>query len=385
MKNLNSLYYICHIDNLGSILDSGIFSRAAMSDKNHTDIHNTEVLQRRLDKQTPAGKTLNKYVNLYFQPRNAMLYRLICNDPRENFIILQISPSVMDIGGAYMSDKNASVYDANFFPAKKANLQHIDEKIFKKEYWTDSDDSKKKLMAEVLVPGEISTDKIIGIYVANKEAQDKVQKLANEKNLSLSVESRMFFLPQYVGVLNNHLSLIKGDMFFSSAQTFTISVNLRGVMGKGLASRTKYQFPDAYVHYQDDCKSKRLQIGKPTLYKRWTRIEEELADELSALKKINGPKWFLFLATKKHWRDNSRLDEIEQSMEWLVDNYQREGITSIALPALGCGLGNLQWKDVGPMMCRYLNEMQIKSRIYLPMEQQLNETLLSAEYLLGGK
>ena len=59
-------------------------------------------------------------------------------------------------------------------------------------------------------------------------------------------------------------------------QTFTISVNTRGIMGKrNWLSRTKYQFPDAYVRYQDDCKNKKLKIGKPTLYKRATRIEEE--------------------------------------------------------------------------------------------------------------
>lgn len=383
MKTFDSLYYISHIENLDSILDSGIFSRAKMSDKKHADIHDGEVLRRRLGKQTPAGKTLNEYVNLYFQPRNAMLYRLTCNDPREDFVVLQISPSVMDIGGTYMSDKNASVHDAKFYSATKANLQHIDENTFKKDYWTDSDDSKKKMMAEMLVPGEIPTDKIIGMYVANKAAQNKVQELAAKRKLPLSVESKMFFLPQYSQFLTDRLSLIKGDMFFSTMQTFTISVNLRGVMGKGLASRTKYQFPDAYVHYQDDCKNKKLQIGKPTLYKRGTRIEEELADESSELKKINGSKWFLFLATKKHWRDNSQLDEIEQSMKWLVANYQKVGILSIALPALGCGLGNLQWKDVGPMMCHYLNKMQIQSCIYLPMEQQINERFTSQKYLLG--
>ena len=34
-------------------------------------------------------------------------------------------------------------------------------------------------------------------------------------------------------------------------------------MGKGLASRAKYQFPDVYVAYQDACRSKRITATGP--------------------------------------------------------------------------------------------------------------------------
>ena len=50
-----------------------------------------------------------------------------------------------------------------------------------------------------------------------------------------------------------NLTLVKGDMFFSGLQTLTVSVNTKGVMGRGLASRAKYQFPDVYIYYQDSC------------------------------------------------------------------------------------------------------------------------------------
>ena len=173
-------------------------------------------------------------------------------------------------------------------------------------------------------------------------------------------------------------------MFFSTMQTFVISVNLKGVMGKGLASRTKYQFPDAYVHYQDDCKSGKLKIGKPTIFKRGKRIEEELADDARNLDfaKLNGSRWFLFFPTKTDWRNRSNLKDIEVSMQWLMQNYAREGIDSLALPALGCGLGQLSWREVGPLMCHYLKQMDIQSCIYLPMENNVAPSLLTKEFLL---
>jgi O-acetyl-ADP-ribose deacetylase (regulator of RNase III) len=79
------------------------------------------------------------------------------------------------------------------------------------------------------------------------------------------------------------------------------------------------------------------------------------------------------------------LPGIEEGLTWVLDNYKAEGIQSLAMPALGCGLGKLEWKDVGPMMCRYLAQMDIPVSIYLPRESQLNEALLTAGYLLAKK
>lgn len=62
-------------------------------------------------------------------------------------------------------------------------------------------------------------------------------------------------------------------------QTLAVSVNTVGVMGKGLASRVKYQFPDVYVRYQDVCKTRELELGKPYLYKRESSLDSLLADE----------------------------------------------------------------------------------------------------------
>lgn len=52
------------------------------------------------------------------------------------------------------------------------------------------------------------------------------------------------------------------------------------------------------------------------------------------------------LATKADWRDPSRLPYVVQGLASLGEAIQREGWTSVAVPALGAGLGRLPWWQV---------------------------------------
>ncbi|MHC5595832.1 MAG: macro domain-containing protein [Nostoc sp.] len=193
----------------------------------------------------------------------------------------------------------------------------------------------------------------------------------------------MFFLPYARIALTKTVSLIEGDMFFSKMQTLTISVNCVGVMGKGLASTAKYRFPDMYVHYEDLCKKKILQMGKPKLHKRESSIFNQLAEETTSLPSQNGETWFLLFPTKQHWKNNADLDGIEEGLKWVQDNYKKEGIKSLAMPALGCGLGNLEWSDVGRLMCKYLKNLDIHVSIYLPTDRKIAGEFLTKEFLLS--
>ena len=192
----------------------------------------------------------------------------------------------------------------------------------------------------------------------------------------------MSILPRSRKQIGDNLSLVDGDLFFSRLQTLTIPVNLSGVMGKGLALHTKRKFPDVYVAYQDACRSKRITAIKPYLYKREGSLDEELADHGSEFHTPNAVKWFLLFATKRKWREDSRLEDIEDGLEWVRRNFQAQGIESLAMPALGCGLGGLDWKDVGPLMCKYLHGLGIPVAIYLPRERTIPQKYLTASYLL---
>jgi hypothetical protein len=124
-------------------------------------------------------------------------------------------------------------------------------------------------------------------------------------------------------------------------------------------------------------------MGKPYVYKRESSFDYELADEPSTLTNANSETLFLLFATKQHWRYPADIVGIEQGLQWLRDNYKKEGITSLAIPALGCGLGRLKWSDVGPLMCEYLSTLDIPVWIYLPAEKEIAPEFLSREFLLS--
>jgi O-acetyl-ADP-ribose deacetylase (regulator of RNase III) len=112
-------------------------------------------------------------------------------------------------------------------------------------------------------------------------------------------------------------------------------------------------------------------------------LDYQLVDDPQSLKNGNIETWFLLFATKKHWREDSDYAAIEEGMIWLFENYKKEGIKSLALPALGCGLGKLKWQDVGPMLCKYLKDFDITVQLYLPAEKEIEPQFLTKEFLLS--
>ncbi len=138
----------------------------------------------------------------------------------------------------------------------------------------------------------------------------------------------------------------KGDIFDSKAHVIVNTVNCEGVMGKGLALAFKERYPAMFAVYQQDCKTSKLRIGRPTLYKAST-------------------PWILNFPTKDHWRPPSKLEYLEKGLEYLAANYQRAGIQSIAFPKLGAQNGKLSWDDVGPLMAKYLSQLDIDVYIYI--------------------
>lgn len=141
------------------------------------------------------------------------------------------------------------------------------------------------------------------------------------------------------------IKYIKGDLFSSPAQVLVNTVNLDGVMGKGIALQFKKLYPDMFAKYQIFCEKKLLDIGKLMLYK-------------------SDNKWILNFPTKKHWRNPSTLDYIEAGLQKFVETYKDKNITSIAFPKLGCGNGGLDWNVVKPVMDEYLKNLPIDIYVY---------------------
>src|SRR5437660_10363023 len=107
----------------------------------------------------------------------------------------------------------------------------------------------------------------------------------------------------------------KGDIFESNAQVIVNTVNCQGVMGKGLALAFKQKYPAMFNVYQQECRTGKLRIGKPTLYQKST-------------------PWILNFPTKDSWHANSKMEYIEKGLEFLAAYYKNAGIKGIAFPKL---------------------------------------------------
>lgn len=388
-NSVKSLYYITHIENLPSILQHGILSHRQVTEQQVTfrPIYNAEIVANREKRQTPDGKSLWEYANVYFQPRNPMLYKVLNETGKKNVVILGVKPRVLETKGAFIALGNAAHSLSDLVDVQNG-LRIISSKEFwpviHSDWWKPEDGSKRKIMAECLLPDVVPAEAIHSVFVSSPSVAETVRGiLANlARPVEVVIEPHMFFQPRRHGAITDKVSWVDGDMFFSHMQTLTVSVNTVGVMGKGLASRAKYQFPDMYVVYQDVCKQNLLQMGRPYLYKREGSLDEDLADEPFSLPNPNASKWFLLFPTKRHWKERSDPAGIEKGLQWLVEHYKTEGIQSIALPALGCGLGGLDWKEIGPLICRYLTKIDITASIYLPQEQPIDPQFLTREFLL---
>ncbi len=143
------------------------------------------------------------------------------------------------------------------------------------------------------------------------------------------------------------ITYVIGDLFHSPAKVLVNTVNVVGVMGKGIAKDFKTIFPEMFQDYQRLCERKKIDIGKLFLWR--------------------GPhKWVLNFPTKKHWRHPSRPEYIEAGLKAFAVGYTRHSITSIAFPQLGCGHGELDWeKQVQPLMEKYLGKLPIEIFIHL--------------------
>jgi O-acetyl-ADP-ribose deacetylase (regulator of RNase III) len=139
------------------------------------------------------------------------------------------------------------------------------------------------------------------------------------------------------------IKLKKGNLLEVNAEALVNTVNCVGVMGKGIALQFKQAFPDNFKVYERACKKGEVNLGKVFLY------------ETSS---IVNPKYIINFPTKRHWKGRSKLEDIHSGLNDLVKIIRKLGISSIAIPPLGCGYGGLSWPEVKALISKAFVELQ---------------------------
>lgn len=122
-----------------------------------------------------------------------------------------------------------------------------------------------------------------------------------------------------------------GNIFETNLQAIVNPVNTIGVMGRGIAKEMKKRYPAMYEHYYMYCKKRMFHTGMVLSFRTYQTKKPNII--------INFP-------TKNCWHDNSKMEYIQTGMVALKEEIRKLKIKSIALPALGCGCGRLDFKEV---------------------------------------
>jgi O-acetyl-ADP-ribose deacetylase (regulator of RNase III) len=127
----------------------------------------------------------------------------------------------------------------------------------------------------------------------------------------------------------------QGNLLEEKAEAIVNTVNCVGIMGKGIALQFKRAYPENFRQYAKACKASVVQPGRMFTV---------------ATGSLFNPRYIINFPTKGHWKDKSKIEDIKSGLIALIAEVKQLGITSIAIPPLGCGNGGLNWAEVKPLI-----------------------------------
>lgn len=132
---------------------------------------------------------------------------------------------------------------------------------------------------------------------------------------------------------------IKGNIFNSNAMAIVNTVNCVGAMGKGIALDYKLRYPEMFKEYQKICFKHILKPGQILPYRKSKPI-------------------ILNFAIKDDWKDPSKIEWIEETLQKFVNNYKTMGITSVAFPWMGAMNGGIPLETIKNITRKYLSNLE---------------------------
>lgn len=120
----------------------------------------------------------------------------------------------------------------------------------------------------------------------------------------------------------------EGDIFsIDGISNYAHGCNCKGAMGAGIAFQFKERYPEMYIKYKKLCDTGMFLPGSVFEYKH-----------------ENG--YIYNLGTQATWKERAKIEYIELSFINMLKLAKASLVTKIALPAIGVGLGGLEWNQV---------------------------------------
>lgn len=191
------LYYIAPIKNVPNILRYGIYSYNKAQWLHPDSFALERVQDRREHVKVGRDYSIHDFANLYYNPRNAAMYKLKAEGMAESLVVFGVSKKVAeDRSKVWFSNMNAACADAviehNIYYTRNYPWD-----VIMADSWYDKDPEikqwKKAVMcAEVLVKDRVYPKFIARIYAPTESVSDRLVRMG--VILPIEVTPNMFFL-----------------------------------------------------------------------------------------------------------------------------------------------------------------------------------------------
>jgi O-acetyl-ADP-ribose deacetylase (regulator of RNase III) len=148
------------------------------------------------------------------------------------------------------------------------------------------------------------------------------------------------------------IHLVSGDILLSQAHVIAHGVAPNDPMTHGLSLAIHQRYPAMHKDFHHWCNHTHAKPGEAWLWGGANKIR--IVNLLTQEPSLNHGH-HVGRATLKHVRDALK------ALRKMID---KEGFTSIALPRLATGVGNLQWTDVEPVIREVLGDLNIPVYVY---------------------
>lgn len=150
------------------------------------------------------------------------------------------------------------------------------------------------------------------------------------------------------------IKIVKGNIFDTRAEALVVPVNCAGVMESGLSREAKDRWPANYRYYRKTCQYGGLQIGKALLFDTGM-----------------GPiRYIINMPTKASPKLRSDIKWIIKGLMGVKDCVKDKDIKSIAIPAVACGDGGIDWDSVREAVEYILDDDDVEIELYEPLENK---------------
>jgi O-acetyl-ADP-ribose deacetylase (regulator of RNase III) len=141
-------------------------------------------------------------------------------------------------------------------------------------------------------------------------------------------------------------SEVVGNLFDADVDALAHGVNCQGSMGGGIAAEFARRYPKMKDRYAELCEARLLNPGSYYL-----RRSDKPAIYNLATQQLPGP--------------DAQLEWIEIAVKAMLKDAESVGMKSIAMPRIGCGIGGLQWSEVGPAIQKLATQSSIDLTVYV--------------------